>query len=83
MTEPIIESAAEALTPTWLKFVHQVGFPVAATLGIAWFANSAITWEREKMLPALEANSKAIETNSEVLRQLPSSLRKAEDQAKK
>lgn len=64
---------------TWAnipQLIERYGFATLACLGIAWFANTAIEYEREKMGPALEANTKAIERNSEVIRQLPEAFRK-------
>lgn len=58
------------------QLLERYGFATLACLGIAWFANTAIEYEREKMGPALEANTKAIERNSEVIRQLPEAWRK-------
>lgn len=60
----------------WTRMIQTVGFPAVGCLAIAWFAYSTVEWERSKMLPALEANAKAIEVNSEVLRTLPAIFRK-------
>lgn len=61
---------------TLMQLFERYGFAGLACLGIAWFANTAIEYEREKMLPALESTAKAIERNTEVIRQLPAELRK-------
>ncbi len=77
MTEHEAEAKEPTVNPTSvLELIKTVGFPVVACLAIAWFANSAIEWERDKMLPALENTAKAIEKNSQVLQALPESLRK-------
>ena len=62
------------------KAMERYGFAVVACLGIAWFANSAVTYEREKMVPAIEEKTKAIERNTEVFRSLPEVLRKERKQ---
>ena len=51
------------------------GFPIIACIAIAYFANTAIVYERDKMLPAIEANTKVVETNNEVIRSFNSTLR--------
>lgn len=58
------------------KALERYGFAVVACCGIAWFANTAIEYERTKMLPAIEDNTKAIERNTEVFRTLPEVWRK-------
>lgn len=79
-TEPGVkhlDKGQEEVTPTdWPKLIQTVGFPAVACLAIAWFANSAIEWEREQMLPALENTAKAIEKNTQVLQALPENMRK-------
>lgn len=57
-----------------LRVLERYGFAAVACLGIAWFANSAIEFERTKMEPTIQENSKAIERNTEVMRQLPTRL---------
>lgn len=49
---------------TWVTLVQTVGFPIVACLAVFWFANRAIEYERDRMTPALEACSKAIETQT-------------------
>ena len=51
------------------------GFPIVACVFVAYFANSAIVYERDKMLPAIENNTKILETNNEVIRSLNLTLR--------
>lgn len=51
------------------------GFPIVACVFVAYFANSAIVYERDKMLPAIENNTKVVETNSEVIRSFNMTLR--------
>lgn len=86
MSEPETTQATENEAPkmgSWAsipQLLERYGFATLACLGIAWFANTAIEYEREKMLPALEANSKAIERNTEVIRQLPTELRKSPEE---
>lgn len=65
----------------WFSALQTFGFPVVGCLVLGWFANSAINWEREQMLPAIqksqstldaagkviEGNTKAITGNTEAL----------------
>jgi hypothetical protein len=51
----------------WLTALQTVGFPIVACMGFAWWSHTTIQWEREKMLPA-------IETNTEVLREVKQTL---------
>lgn len=78
--------SAESESSLWaitLRVLERYGFAVVACCGIAWFANAAIEYEREKMMPALENNTKAIERNTEVFRQLPDILRKGIEETEK
>lgn len=64
-----------------LRFMDRYGFAAAAYIGIAYFANKAVEYERSRMEPtiqksgeAMNENARAIERNTEVLRKLPAAL---------
>lgn len=59
-----------------LKIFDRYGLATMGLIAVAWFAWAAIEYEREQMRPCIEMNTKAIERNSEVIRQLPAALRK-------
>ncbi len=59
-----------------LKILDRYGLATLGLCGIAWFAWVSIEYEREKMMPCIESNTKAMERNSEVIRQLPVALKK-------
>lgn len=60
----------------FINVLERYGFAVVACCGIAWFANSAVEYERGVLMPALDSNTKAIERNTEVMRQVPAVIRK-------
>lgn len=59
-----------------INVLERYGFAVVACCGIAWFANSAVEYERGVLMPALDSNTKAIERNTEVMRQVPAVIKK-------
>ena len=66
-----------------LRILDRYGLATLGIIGIAWFAWVSIKYERETMMPTIELNTKAMERNSEVIRQLPVALRKEFDAEKK
>lgn len=72
----IEETDVVSMSNAWPRLVQTVGFPIAACVALGWVYNSTISWERDKMLPALEATAKSIDTNSEVLRSVNLSIQK-------
>ena len=58
-----------------LRILDRYGLATLGIIGIAWFAWVSIKYERETMMPSIELNTKAMERNSEVIRQLPAALR--------
>lgn len=59
-----------------LRILDRYGLATLGLFGMTAFAYLAIKYERETMMPTIELNTKAIERNSEVIRQLPAELRK-------
>ena len=66
-----------------LRILDRYGLATLGIIGIAWFAWVSIKYERETMMPTIELNTKAMERNSEVIRQLPVALRNEFDAEKK
>lgn len=62
----------------WLTVIQQVAFPIIACCVVTWFAYQTIQWERDQMLPALRDNTAAINSNSDVLREVKSAIQHAE-----
>lgn len=60
----------------FFKVLDRYGLATLGIIGIAWFAWVSIRYERETMMPTIEHNTKAMERNSEVIRQLPTAIRK-------
>lgn len=59
-----------------LRILDRYGLATLGLIGMTLFAYYAIEYERTTMMPTIELNTKAIERNSEVIRQLPAELRK-------
>lgn len=68
------EDQGEDMPTAWAKTIQLVGFPAVAAIAIAWFANETIRWEREQMLPAIQKNTTAFETNTQALNRVQESL---------
>lgn len=51
----------------WLAALQTVGFPIVAAVAISWGMYDSIRWEREQMLPAIQASAEAIRGTSDAL----------------
>lgn len=64
---------------TWVTLVQTVGFPTVASLAVCWFANRAIEYERDRMTPALECSTKAMESNTQFTRDANETMKQVRD----
>lgn len=78
MSEPETKNGTNGMSriDLVLRILDRYGLATLGIIGIAWFAWVSIVYERETMMPTIELNTKAMERNSEVIRQLPAALRK-------
>lgn len=51
----------------WFSALQTFGFPVVGCLVLGWFANSAINWEREQMLPAIQKSQSTLDAAGKVI----------------
>jgi|GEM_PF-3037873 len=51
----------------WLTAIQTVGFPIIACIALGWMSYKTIEWERQQMLPAIEANTQVLRDVKEEL----------------